>query len=168
MKNQAVDQYLTAIYKKYQEGSKKEKSRLLDHSELITKRSRKQLIRRLNKISKDPSSVKKSGRPLVYSKEELIPHIKHLWMSAERISPKRLKASFKDWLPKYKTCPAHLKMQLLKISPTTLDRYLKEIRQNEKVQKGLSTTCPARYMKNKVEKSRHDWASQFSRLMGHL
>ena len=150
MRSQAVDQYLTAVYKKYQEGSKKEKSNLLDHSQLITKRSRKQLIRRLNNIARDPMALKKSGRPLHYSREELIPHIKYLWENAERISPKRLKASFKHWLPKYKNCPAHLKLQLLKISPTTLDRYLKEIRKSEKVKKGLSTTCPARHMKNKV------------------
>jgi hypothetical protein len=150
MRRQAVDQYLTAIYKKYQGGSKKEKSNLLDHAQMITKRSRKQLIRRLNKIARDPTASKKSGRPLLYSRDELLPHIKYLWERAERISPKRLKASFKHWLPKYKNCPAHLKMQLLKMSSTTLDRYLKDIRKSEKVKRGMSTTCPARYMKNKV------------------
>jgi hypothetical protein len=150
MRHQAVDEYLTAVFKTYQASSKQEKGNLLDHAELVTKRSRKQLIRRLNKLSVTGEQGAGPGRPLIYSKQELIPHIQHLWIQMERISPKRMKAGFKDWLPRYKSCPAHLKMQLQAISPTTLDRYLKEVRRGLKPSKGLSTTCPARYMKNKV------------------
>lgn len=36
------------------------------------------------------------------------------------------------------------------MSASTINRYLREIRQSEEVIKGLSTTCPARHMKNKV------------------
>ncbi|RME15294.1 MAG: hypothetical protein D6797_06810, partial [Bdellovibrio sp.] len=80
MKHQVVDQYLIAISKKYQAGSKNEKSYLLDHAQLVTKRSRKQLIRRLRSISANNGKpkTKGSGRPLVYSRDELIPHIRYL------------------------------------------------------------------------------------------
>ena len=152
MDNQAVDQYLIAINKKYQVSNKSEKSLLLDHAELITERSRKHLIRRLKNLNFAPSSdvIKPKGRPLVYSKEDLIPHLKYLWTQMERISAKRMKEGLRDWLPKYKDCPAHLKMQLHKISATTIGRYLKEVRSEDVCKKGLSTTSPARYMKNKV------------------
>ena len=64
MNNQAVDQYLIAINKKYQVSNKLEKGQLLDHAELITGRSRKQLIRRLQNID-DEGELKpalRSGR----------------------------------------------------------------------------------------------------------
>ena len=93
---------------------------------------------------------KGSGRPLIYSRAELIPYIKFLWMKMEKISAKRMKAAMPDWLPKYKDCPEHLKMQLSKISASTLGRYLKDIRSSDTASKGLSCTSPARYMKNKV------------------
>ena len=152
MRHQAVDEYLIAIQSVYQESSREKKSELLSHAELITKRSRKQLIRRLNKLIKNDgkASKKGSGRPLIYSRSELIPHIKYLWIQMEKISSKRMKAAMPDWLPKYKDCPGHLKYQLGKMSATTLGRYLQDIRKSVTASKGLSTTCPARYMKNKV------------------
>jgi hypothetical protein len=151
MRHQAVNYYLSAIYDTYQAGSKAEKSNLLDHAILITKRSRKQLIRRLNKLERQKRlGTAKVGRPLQYAREELVPHIQYLWHQMERVSSKRMKAAFKLWLPKYKNCEPHLKAQLERMSPTTLGRYLKSIRKSETPIKGLSTTCPARYMKNKV------------------
>lgn len=152
MKHQAVNNYLNAIYEIYQAGSKEKKSQLLDIAELVTKRTRKQLIRRLNRLKEQEERglVVKVGRPLIYSREELIPHIRYLWLQMERVSAKRMKEAFKLWLPKYKECPAHLRVELEKMSPTTLSRYLKDIRGREAPKKGLSTTCPARYMKNKV------------------
>ncbi|MCB0362534.1 MAG: hypothetical protein KDD35_07425, partial [Bdellovibrionales bacterium] len=47
-------------------------------------------------------------------------------------------------------CPAHLRLQLTKMSASTLGRYLSEVKISIKATKGLSTTSPARYMKNKV------------------
>ena len=68
----------------------------------------------------------------------------------EKISPRRMKSAIPDWLPTYKECPAHLKAQLTKMSSTTLNRYLRELRQATTPLKGLSTTSPARHMKNKI------------------
>lgn len=152
MKHQAVNNYLNAIYETYQEANKEKKSQILDLAELITKRTRKQLIRRLNRLKEQEERcfALKVGRPLIYSREELLPHIRYLWVRIERVSAKRMKEAFKLWLPKYKECPPHLKAQLEKMSATTLSRYLKEIRGSEAPKKGLSTTCPARFMKNKV------------------
>ena len=65
MRHQAVEVYLNAVYPKYQDGNKMEKGRLLDHAELITKRSRKQLIRRLNQMAKPKVNKGRSpGRSL--------------------------------------------------------------------------------------------------------
>ena len=71
----------------------------------------------------------------------------------ERISPKRMKAAFPDWLPKYRenNVDNHIKFLLQKMSASTLARFIKKIKKNEMpTMKGLTSTSPARYMKNKV------------------
>ncbi|MCB0343024.1 MAG: integrase [Pseudobdellovibrionaceae bacterium] len=151
MRHQAVNEYLNAIYDAYQAGDKATKSKLLDHAVLITKRSRKQLIRRLGKMHQTAAGITRgAGRPYVYSREALTPHIEYLWNKMERVSAKRMKSAFRLWLSKYKNCEPHLKVQLERMSATTLGRYLKGIRASEVPTRGLSTTCPARYMKNKM------------------
>jgi hypothetical protein len=61
-----------------------------------------------------------------------------------------MKEGLKDWLPFYRECPAHLRLQLQRMSASTLARYINEIRETLETKKGISTTSPARYMKNKV------------------
>ena len=150
MRSPAVDQYLIAIHENYQASSKKEKTKMLDHAEMATKRSRKQLIRRLGQDPTELLAAKRSGRPEKYSKELLAPHLEFLWHQMERISPRRMKAALADWLPAYKECPGHLRLEMQKMSASTLGRYLGEAREKLIVKKGLSTTSPARHMKNKV------------------
>ena len=66
--------HLIAISGLYQESCKRKKGELLNYSQVITQRSRKQLIRRLNQIQVSGGNlpVKSSGRPLAYSKKELL------------------------------------------------------------------------------------------------
>jgi hypothetical protein len=47
-------------------------------------------------------------------------------------------------------CPPSLQLQLKKMSASTLGRYIAEVRVSLECTKGLSSTAPARYMKNKV------------------
>lgn len=148
--DQAVKDVIIATQIEYQKSSKQNKSKLLDSLKLITKRDRKHLIRMLNEDLQDLQQAKRSGRPLAYNKSELTPHIQHLWIQRERVSPYRMKEGLKDWLPHYEKCPAHLRMQLLKMSGSTLGRYINEIRETLEVKRGISTTAPARFMKNKI------------------
>ncbi len=150
MTNQTVKEYTLAIREDYRKLDKKGKSEWLNHAVRATKRSRKTLIRRLSEASDQGISSKANGRPCVYSRQELLPHIQYLWQQMERISARRMKAAFADWLPRYQGCPSHLRLQLERMSSATLDRYLRQIKSSELTQKGLSATSPARYMKNKV------------------
>lgn len=150
MSQQAVKEYLLSIILIYQVSSKAEKSVLLDHAELVTKRERKYLIHRLNEGFDELYDKCRTGRPAKYYKPELLPHIHFLWMQMEQISARRMKAALPEWLPLYDDCPAHLKLQLVQMSASTLERYLAEVRQKNKVNRGISTTSPARYMKNKI------------------
>lgn len=149
MNDQTVKQIIASIQPTYQGSTKVAKKVTLDHLVAITKRSRKHLIKLVKRASEQLKKKKESGRPLVYQREELVPHIKYLWLQMERVSARRMKAGLKDWLPKY-DCPAHLKMQLLKMSYSTLGRYLSDVRKTLEPKTGLPTTSPARHMKNKV------------------
>ena len=69
MRHQEVDNYLIAVLSTYEAACKIEKGKLLDHAQLVTKRSRKHLIKKLRELkdNKGQRMKKGSGRPLIYS-----------------------------------------------------------------------------------------------------
>ena len=150
MNDQTVKEVILSLKEEYQASTKRAKKIALDHLVAITKRSRKHVIKEINKPVENLKKKKVSGRPSKYNKAELLPHIKYLWLQMERISPRRMRAGLRDWLPKYRDCPGYLRMQLLGLSASTLGRYLSEVRETLEPNIGLSTTSPARHMKNKV------------------
>ena len=150
----AIIEYLQALAKIYFESKRDKKTQLLDHASQITGRHRKSLIRTLNSCRPIKNHKKENcGAKVKYPEDILLPHIKYLWISMDRISAKRMKAAFSDWLPKYheNNVDNHIKFLLQKMSPSTLGRFLRKLRKTEApIQKGLCSTSPARYMKNKV------------------
>ena len=152
MSYQAIKEYLIAILSRYQSSDRMEKSRLLNEAVLVTGRSRKQLIRLLGEPKDVIGRKKPSGRHRRYPRELLLPHIRRLWIAMERISSKRMKAAYVDWLPFYEHPEFNSQVQLLieQMSASTLERFLRILRGELKANKGLSTTYPARYMKNKI------------------
>jgi hypothetical protein len=151
----AIIEYLASFSKLYFVAKKKEKTSLLDHAEKVTGRHRKSLIRimsnavdNLIKNNKKHSCGAKTKYP-----DYLTVHIKYLWESMERITPRRMKVAYKDWLPLYieNGVTSNVKLLLNKMSVSTLARFIKKIKVGYSLdQHGLCSTSPARYMKNKV------------------
>jgi hypothetical protein len=152
MSYQACKEYLAVIVDGYKKVSKSEKTKILNEAVKITGLSRKHIVRLLKQPKESLIKRKASGRPEKYSRSQLVSHIHFLWTQMERISGRRMKAAFSDWLPFYKNdfFTQEIRLSLEKMSSSTLERFLKEIRKNNKISKGLSTTSPARYMKNKI------------------
>ena len=154
MSYQAIIEYLEALEKIYSHSKRDKKTQLIDDACKITGRHRKTIIRNLNTSKDNKSNLKKNcGAKIQYPEELLLPHIRFLWMQMERITAKRMKVALDDWLPKYhiNDVTPHVKALLSKMSASTLERFLRKIRKLEqRKQKGLSSTVPARYMKNKV------------------
>ena len=151
MDTRTVNQYCIKLATIYQGASTKLKSEYLDHAQLIAGRTRKHLIRKLSHslaLGAESSFRSNRGRKPRYNYEVLGSHLLYLWKMMERIDARRMKAALPDWLPKYQDCPAHLKMQILCMSASTIARILKPIKATSF--KGLSSTSPARHMKNKV------------------
>ena len=152
MSYQAIKEYLMAIADRYKKANKQEKSKMLIEAEQVTELSRKHLIRTLQAPTEQIAKKKPSGRKKVYEPEILVPHIRFLWIQMERISGRRMKAAFPDWLRFYQD-PAftpQVRLLLEQMSPATLERFLRTIRGAQEARHGLSTTAPARYMKNKI------------------
>ena len=153
----AILEYLAKISQLYFDSDKKEKSRLLDHAGKITGFHRKSLLRNLrkHKNSSHCRNLKKGrvGAKIRYPEELLLSHIRFLWVAMERVSARRMKAAFVDWLPHYRqnNVNNNVKFLLQKMSVSTLDRFLRTLRKSYSCPgKGLSSTSPAKYMKNKV------------------
>ena len=128
----AILEYLSQLSQVYFKSDLKKKSQLLDDAVQITGFHRKSLVRSLcSARPPSPGAKKRSAgaRPL-YPEALLLPHIEYLWNCMERISARRMKAAFKDWLPKYRqnSVDNHVKYLLQKMSVSTLDRFLGTLR----------------------------------------
>jgi len=152
MSYQAIKEYLLAILDRYQRSDKEGKTALLTEAARTTGLSRKHLIRLLQSSREALARKKPSGRRPKYPPEVLLPHLGFLWVQMERISARRMKAGFPDWLPFYKHAEFTVPVRLLleRVSASTLDRLLRKLRKSQEARKGLVTTCPARFMKNKI------------------
>ena len=152
MSYQAIKEYLVVLLSRYQNAGKKKKSALLDEAVAQTGLSRKHLIRVLALPPEVVARKKPSGRHAKYPKELLLEHVKQLWIGMERISARRMKAGFADWLGFYEhpEFTTQVRLMLERMSASTLDRFLCILRKDARASRGLSTTCPARFMKNRV------------------
>lgn len=156
MSYQALKEYLVRIVDRYKNADKQGKTVLLNEATQVTELSRKHLIRLLKQPKEVLAKKKASGRKPKYPKDMLITHIKTLWIQMERISGRRMKAAYPDWLPFYKhpEFTPQIRLLLERMSASTLERFLRQIRAGLKAQNGLSVTptggSPSRYMKNRV------------------
>lgn len=140
MSYQALKEYLVAIVDRYKNLDKQGKTALLNEATEVTKLSRKHVIRLLKQPKEVLAKKKASGRKPKYPPELLLPHIRRLWIQMERISGRRMKAAYPDWLPFYKhpEFTPQVRLMLERMSAATLERLLSKIRAGLKAQNGLS------------------------------
>jgi len=156
MSKKSKQEYLEAIRRRYLSSSKEEKQKILNEVCATCGYNRKYVIRILNRkeISKKP---KKAGRKRKYNHPEIISAIKNIWISTNLICSKRLKVALPLWLPFYeKELSENNRNLLYSISPATIDRLLKPIR-NKFKKKGLSTTKPGSLIKKQVPIKTNQW-----------
>jgi len=117
--------YLEAIRRRYFAGSKKRKTEILNELCEVTGYSRKHAIRVLS--VGHMTSKKNSGRTRVYSKESII-HLKRIWHIMGRICSKKMAAAMPVWLKFYQgpEFTPLVKEELLNMSSSTIDRYLRD------------------------------------------
>ena len=124
MDNRKKRNYLDVVRAGYQALSKAGKSKKLDEMCSILGWNRKSILRLLNN---QPQKTKGSGRPKKYSLEA-IKHLCKLWKGMEQMCSRKMVVALHTWLPYYKECSESVKQEILSMSASTIDRYLRPYR----------------------------------------
>ena len=150
MGRKSKQEYLLAIWSRYQRVGRRFKSKILDEFCAVCGYCRKYAIGLLNR--KPAPRRRRPGPRRRYDGQVLVP-LKFLWLKAEQMCSKRLKAALPLWLPFYEQQQGRLseavRTKLLQISPATIDRLLKKTRARYPA-KGLSGTRCGRQLKYQI------------------
>jgi hypothetical protein len=160
MSQQSKRELLETIRPRYLKASKRGKARILDEFVAATGYHRKYAIRVL-KHGRKASGLRKKGRRKEYQ-GEVVAVLTHIWEICGRICSKRLKPFLPEIVAVLErhqelSLSAEIKSQLLRMSPSTIDRCLRPARFEEK-RHGLSTTKPGTLLKKAIPiRTYADW-----------
>jgi hypothetical protein len=137
--------YLNAVKERYNKSTKKQKTQILNEFCANCNYSRKHAI----KLLKDkphakilPFKRKRPGKPSKYT-QEAKKRLIQLWQIMDYPCSVKLKQALPLWLPYDLDTEEHIKVQLLAMGSSTIERFLKEIKR--KRPKGKSTTTPSKF-----------------------
>lgn len=143
-------EYLLAIWERYQRVGRRFKSKILDEFCAVCGYTRKYAIGLLS--CKPRRRQCKPGPRRRYDGQVLKP-LKVIWLAAEQMCSKRLKAALPLWLPFYEQEHGPLvepvRKKLLQISAASIDRLLKKERARYRG-KGLCGTRPGGLLKHQI------------------
>ena len=158
MSRKSKQEYLRAIWDRYQRAGRRFKSKILDEFCAVCGYCRKYAIQLLS--CKPKVRRKRPGPKPQYGAEVLQP-LKAIWCLSEQMCSKRLKAALPIWLPFYEQAhgalPPAVRQKLLKISPAAIDRLLRKVRARYP-RKGLSgTRAGPTALKHKIPIRTDNW-----------
>ena len=104
--------YLSEIRSRYQDSTKKKKSKILDEFCTVNNYNRKHAIRILNGDVKP--RTRKPGPTSKYNRNDVLKALKELWLLMNEMCSKKMKFAFVDWLPFYE-CSDEVKILLMKM-----------------------------------------------------
>ena len=153
-----IESYLNfrRLRAKYRLASPRKKTKLLNEVCDLTGIHRKSLIRILNRSLK--RKKKPRGLKPKYQHDKIRAVLKIIWLASDQICSKKLRVALPEWLPYYElengVLPEFLRLQLLSVSPATIDRILKKLKVKHKKFCG---TKPGKILKNQIPIRLHHW-----------
>ena len=161
MSPRSKKEYQEAVYLRYKNASRHEKTAILNEFCATCGCRRKHAIRVLKRFKRfTKPKAKKKGKPSVHQNEAVLKPLKKIWLKANLPCSKRLKTILPLWLPGYVQLfgqlPTDVTNVLLKISPPTIDRLLKPIRIHY-TKRGRSTTKPGALLRKKIPIKTNQW-----------
>lgn len=151
MSNASRREYIELLRVHYQKSTRYIRSLILSEVTRNLSVHRKHAVRLMNG---DYKLRKRSGRKRIYT-DVAIAELKRLWLLSRQMCSKKLKIALVDWLPAYE-CDEAIKRELLSMSHSTMDRFLKSARSQVK-RKNQTGTVPNRRMKNIIPVKPLDW-----------
>jgi len=119
--------------------------------------NRKYAIRLINSKFPTNKNAAKRGRKKHYADPMIKKILGDIWVATNLPCSKRLKAILPLWLPHYDhDVPDYTYLQLLSISPASIDRLMKPDR-DKFSRRGLSTTKPGSLLKKKIPIKTNQW-----------
>ena len=150
-------EYFVKIRDRYKNASKKEKQVILDEFCKVCNYNRKYAIRLINSKSPQKVNANKRGRKKHYADPMIKKVLGDIWVATNLPCSKRLKAIMPLWLPHYdEDISDYVYLQLLSISPASIDRLMKPDR-DKYGKRGLSTTKPGSLLKKKIPVKTDQW-----------
>jgi hypothetical protein len=154
----SIHEYADIMRKRYLKANKKEKSQILNEFVKVTGYHRKAAIRVLLKIA--PLTPGRKGHPATYG--AVLQPLKVIWEAGDRLCSKRLQPFIPEMIQVLKRkgelhLDANQEADLVKLSPSTIDRMLRPYR-NTGGRKSRSTTQPGNLLKNLISvRTFADW-----------
>jgi Integrase core domain len=148
------DQYLETLREEYRRASKKEKSRLLSEARKRTRLNRKVLIRKLTHPRK--AARGRARRGASYG-TEVVRELVRLWELFDFACGQRLAAALRTEVPRLRSagklrCSEAVAKKLVRISPKTIDRLLRQEKRVRRVNRPRSVRVhPLLYQKIPVK-----------------
>lgn len=143
-------EYLLAIWERYQRVGRRFKSKILDEFCAVCGYTRKYAI---GLLSRKPRRRRRKPGPRRRYDGEVLEPLKAIWLAAEQLCSKRLKAALPLWLPFYEQergpLAAPVRQKLLQMSAASIDRLLKKERARYRG-KGLCGTRPGGLLKHQI------------------
>ena len=161
MSPQSKKEYREAVYLRYKNATRQDKTLILNEFCATCRCHRKHAIRVLRRFKRfTKPKPRKRGKPPIYQGQELLTPLKQIWLEANLPCSKRLQAILPLWLPGYAQCfgelPSEVTNALLAISPATIDRLLRPIR-IQYPGRGRSTTKPGTLLRNQIPIQTNQW-----------
>jgi hypothetical protein len=144
---EARREYLAAVRMRYKNGTKAQKSRILDEFCQVCNYNRKHAIRLLKGGLARPTN-KPGPRPTYDT--PVVELLLDLWKSMNYMCSSRMKAALPTWLPYYEapSLTEEVRQKLLAISPSSIDRLLRPYK--EGCQRGISATRKGSFLKSQI------------------
>jgi hypothetical protein len=122
----AIRQYIALLWRRYQRLKiRQEKSEIIDEICRNLEVHRKSALRLMN--ARDaPKLVRSKGTRSRRYSDTAREQVRFLWRKMGYIGAVRMKAALPDWLPHYQGTDDDVKLELLRMSPSTIERLLKE------------------------------------------
>lgn len=152
--------YCETVYRRYRKASKESKARILDELCQVCGYNRKYAIWKLNRL-RDKEKAKTPGkrrRRRKYGHEVLL-IVEEVWKKSGYPWSVRLKEILRLWLPwikKHYQVTAEVEEKLLEISPSTMDRHLKPLK-NKLKRRIYGRTKPGTLLRHKIPVKTDHW-----------
>jgi hypothetical protein len=160
MSGNSKKEYWEKIRWRYRRSGRLGKGRILDEFCQVCGYERKYAIKLLNRRKARP--LRRPGPKPHYGKTE-VAVLRQIWLAADQMCSKRLKAALPLWLPYYEGHHGELELEIrtkiLKLSASTMDRLLAPIRVKYRG-KGMGGTKPGSLLKTQIPIRTDNWDIQ--------